>query len=156
MKDTGFHTNLIAPDERNERKTEIEIRKQELGDEINVRDAELDRLCAEYEEILDAEEEEESLKDRVALYDVPRETWVSLDRSSKSLFFFDHIDGMYSFCLTPMGDLIHVGATTMVRVHDLDLDTPERPDVTPVSHAEARTTGILRSTDVTPGEYRTS
>lgn len=61
----------------------------------------------------------------VKLYTVQRGTWISLDRDCNSLIFFDHIDGMFSLCYLPNGDIIHLGASTMVFVHDIPgLDKP--------------------------------
>lgn len=45
--------------------------------------------------------------DIVPLYSVPRNTYVLLDNE---YFFFDHIDGMYSFCLDMNNNIIHIPA----------------------------------------------
>ena len=64
---------------------------------------------------------------KVKLYEVDRETWISLSKDVQSLIFFDHIDGMYSYCVNQGGDLVHLSASTPVYVHpDLKLDSPER------------------------------
>lgn len=52
------------------------------------------------------------------LYDVPRNTWivVTLVDGSKLRLHFHHIDGMYSYCVTEKGDVVHVDATTDVEI----------------------------------------
>lgn len=62
------------------------------------------------------------------LYDVPRRSWVRVKESnpnhppgSKLIrkneeLFFDHIDGMYSYCKDINGELVHIGAWTEVEV----------------------------------------
>jgi hypothetical protein len=121
----------MANVERDDRKEANEIRRTYLGDRINLDEAELGRLNEEYEAIIDEEGEEAEEEGLVPLYDVPRGTWVSTNRDPLSLFFFDHIDGAYSYCLSLDGKLIHYGASTLVQVHDLALDSPARPAPTP-------------------------
>jgi hypothetical protein len=121
----------MANADRDVRKVTNEARRTYLGDRINVDSAELNRLVADYEDILDEEGEEAKEEGFVPLYDVSRGTWVSTTRDPLSLFFFDHIDGAYSYCLSLDGKLIHYGASTLVQVHDLALDSPARPAPTP-------------------------
>jgi hypothetical protein len=49
--------------------------------------------------------------DTVPLYSVPRKTYIKL---KDDYFFFDHIDGMYSFCLDMNNMVYHIMATTPV------------------------------------------
>lgn len=49
--------------------------------------------------------------DKVPLYSVPRNTYVKL---GDDYFFFDHLDGMYSFCLDMNNMIYHIMATTPV------------------------------------------
>jgi hypothetical protein len=50
------------------------------------------------------------------LYDVPRRQVVSLVEDRYTPFFFDHIDGMYSYCLDLAGNLMHPAAWSDVFV----------------------------------------
>ena len=50
------------------------------------------------------------------LYEVPRKTWVRLVNGD--LIFFDHIDGMYSYCKTQDGQVCHISASTEVIPQD--------------------------------------
>ena len=50
------------------------------------------------------------------LYDVPNKTWIKLPNGAR--FFFDHIDGMYSYCTTEDGKITHLAAWTEVEVCD--------------------------------------
>lgn len=63
------------------------------------------------------------------LYDVPRRTWVRPVQkvysppAAKGVvegddIFFDHIDGMYSFCKDKEGNLVHMAAWTEVNIID--------------------------------------
>lgn len=58
------------------------------------------------------------------LYNVPRSTWIVLSEDAKvtDMIYFDHIDGMYSYCLCPNGDLVHISANT--EVYPLDFSRP--------------------------------
>jgi hypothetical protein len=112
---------------RDARKGVNEARRVELNDTVNLAQAEISRLAEEHAAIQDEEDDERKAEGYIKLYDVPRETWVSLSRDPKTLFFFDHIDGMYSYCLCIDGTLQHIGASTHVLVHDLALDSPTRP-----------------------------
>jgi hypothetical protein len=49
----------------------------------------------------------------VKLYNVPRETWILV---GSERIFFDHIDGMYSYCLTVAGKVCHLAAWTEVEI----------------------------------------
>lgn len=47
------------------------------------------------------------------LYDIPRRSKILVDVSDGSSFvIFDHIDGMYSYCETEKGGILHLKATT--------------------------------------------
>lgn len=59
------------------------------------------------------------------LYDVPRKTWVKIVGETKvppagiiadkgERIFFDHIDGMYSYCTDEAGEIVHLAAWTEV------------------------------------------
>ncbi len=50
------------------------------------------------------------------LYEVPRNTRVYL--SDGTPINFEHIDGMYSYCTTTQGDVVHIGASTEVTLED--------------------------------------
>lgn len=65
------------------------------------------------------------------LYDLPRYSYVKiLDEKVKQpianypikeendIIFFDHIDGMYSFCVDNEGNIIHLAAWTEVEIVD--------------------------------------
>lgn len=114
-----------------DRKKEIEQRREALNDRINLAHAERVSLGIEYDEILDAEElhDEEGL---VKLSDVPNKTWISLTKDPTTLIYFDHPDGMYSYCVSPLGQLTHINLGSRVYVHEeLDLEAPVFPALTP-------------------------
>ena len=60
------------------------------------------------------------------LYDMPRKVWVELlddkvtippaSQDPGKIVFFDHVDGMYSFCVTPDDEIVHPAAWTKARV----------------------------------------
>lgn len=61
------------------------------------------------------------------LYDVPRKTWViplddvKVPPSAPNVsvcepIFFDHIDGMYSYCKNIHGQVVHMAAWTEVTI----------------------------------------
>jgi hypothetical protein len=63
------------------------------------------------------------------LYNVPRQTHVRIVGEDKvppcakqvvtgEVVFFDHIDGMYSFCRDKDGEIVHLAAWTEVEVVD--------------------------------------
>jgi hypothetical protein len=53
------------------------------------------------------------------LYELPRNTYFTIDDDdSKEIFFLDHIDGMYSYCLDIDKNLCHFGASTEVTKHE--------------------------------------
>jgi hypothetical protein len=121
--------------DKDSRKAIIEARREELSDQIKANSIEFHQLANEYDEILDDEEKNEGL---TKLYDVPRGTWISLTKDASTLLFFDHLDGAYSYCLTPEGRLTHIGCGSEVYTYPaLDLECPPRPDPTP---GEFRTT----------------
>jgi len=49
------------------------------------------------------------------LFEVPRETWVKVLQNEK-LYFFDHLDGMYSYCLDENKEIAHLACWTEVEV----------------------------------------
>jgi len=53
------------------------------------------------------------------LYDLPRESYFTIDcDDTKEIFFFKHIDGMYSYCLDKKQNVIHLSASTEVTKHE--------------------------------------
>ena len=50
------------------------------------------------------------------LYSMPRKTWVVTPEGHE--FFFDHIDGMYSYCKDKDGNIVHYAAWTPVKPID--------------------------------------
>lgn len=48
------------------------------------------------------------------LYDVPRNTRILVD--GEWVVNFHHIDGMYSYCTTDDGEVVHIGAWTDVEI----------------------------------------
>ena len=48
------------------------------------------------------------------LYNIPRETWVETPEGHR--FFFDHIDGMYSYCKEVGGGISHYSASMKVYI----------------------------------------
>ncbi len=71
------------------------------------------------------------------LYDVPRETWVRIlmenplvppsapELAKEQVVFFDHLDGMYSFCKDTSGRLVHLNASAEVALateQEIELD----------------------------------
>ena len=61
------------------------------------------------------------------LYNVPNKTWVKVLEDAKvppvapkvkqeTIIFFDHIDGMYSYCLTESEEVVHLAAWTEVEI----------------------------------------
>lgn len=60
----------------------------------------------------------------VKLYEVPNKTkiWVKSKLSPEGWeeLFFDHPDGMYSFCTDKYGNVVHVGMACEVGVKDED------------------------------------
>lgn len=52
------------------------------------------------------------------LYDVPRKTFVKT--SNGDVYFFDHIDGMYSYCNNEQNQVVHLAAWTEVDIVDGD------------------------------------
>jgi hypothetical protein len=53
----------------------------------------------------------------VKLYDVPRNTLVFVPDLDEYIWF-DHIDGMYSFCKDMDGNIRHLAAWTEVEIDD--------------------------------------
>jgi hypothetical protein len=53
------------------------------------------------------------------LYDLPRNTYFTLvGDDSKEIFFFERIDGMYSFCRASSNQAVHFSATAEVELLD--------------------------------------
>lgn len=61
------------------------------------------------------------------LYEVPNKTWVRIAEpvrvpyrlpplSANDLLFFDHLDGMYSYCLDLHSNVVHPAAWTEVEI----------------------------------------
>ena len=51
------------------------------------------------------------------LYDVPRHNHVKiLDSEDDEVYYFDHIDGMYSYCLNSKKEIVHLAAFTEVEI----------------------------------------
>jgi len=49
------------------------------------------------------------------LYELPRDSYFTIkDDETKEMFFFKHIDGMYSYCLNMKNEVIHFAAWTEV------------------------------------------
>lgn len=46
----------------------------------------------------------------VKLHDVPRQSLVSCTSAESNPFWFDHLDGMYSFCKTLQNEVFHLAA----------------------------------------------
>lgn len=51
------------------------------------------------------------------LYNIPRRTWVERTEDGHR-FFFDHIDGMYSFCKEVGGGISHYSASMKVKISE--------------------------------------
>ena len=47
------------------------------------------------------------------LYKVPNKSWIILKGEK---YFFDHIDGMYSYCTDEDGNVVHLAAFTDVEL----------------------------------------
>jgi len=53
------------------------------------------------------------------LYNLPQESYFTADHDEyKEVFFFKHIDGMYSYCLDKEGKVIHFDASMEVTKHE--------------------------------------
>ena len=53
------------------------------------------------------------------LYVVPRNTRIKIvGEFTGEEFLFHHIDGMYSYCTTQSGDVVHISASTDVEIVD--------------------------------------
>ncbi len=48
------------------------------------------------------------------LYNIPRNTWVETNDGHR--FYFDHIDGMYSYCKEVGGGISHYSASMKVKI----------------------------------------
>lgn len=48
------------------------------------------------------------------LYNIPRKSWVETKDGHK--FFFDHVDGMYSYCREIGGGISHYSANMKVKI----------------------------------------
>lgn len=57
------------------------------------------------------------------LHQVPNCTWVELQINGLPHIFFDHIDGMYSYCKDIDGHVCHFTAWTLVRIVDEPKDS---------------------------------
>lgn len=75
------------------------------------------------------------------LYDVPRESFVMImddevklpignapEQEKLNVIYFDHVDGMYSFCFDREGNLIHPAAWTEVEIVDKEVFGFELPN----------------------------
>ena len=51
------------------------------------------------------------------LYEVPPRTWIKI---AGEKIFFDHLDGMYSYCLDEGGNVVHINANAEVEVIEND------------------------------------
>ncbi len=51
------------------------------------------------------------------LFEVPNKTYVKVGTDT---YFFDHIDGMYSYCKTMSGETIHLYAGSEVTISELN------------------------------------
>jgi hypothetical protein len=62
------------------------------------------------------------------LYEIPRGSLVRLAEPSEAdlKIWFGHIDGMYSFCKTLQGDVVHLAAWTPVEVLEKDAEEPKK------------------------------
>lgn len=47
------------------------------------------------------------------LYEVPAKTWIRVDGER---IFFDHLDGMYSYCLDEGGNRVHIAGFAEVEL----------------------------------------
>jgi len=55
----------------------------------------------------------------VRLYNCPRQSYIKIDSDSTgTVYFFDHLDGMYSFCRDQYGNIVHLAAYIDVIVVD--------------------------------------
>ena len=53
------------------------------------------------------------------LYECPRKSYIKIDHdSSQTIYLFDHLDGMYSYCIDKYGNIIHLAAYIDVTVVD--------------------------------------
>jgi hypothetical protein len=53
------------------------------------------------------------------LYELPNFTYFTIKGDkSKSEFFLDHIDGMYSVCFNRFQDTVHINANTEVEANE--------------------------------------
>jgi hypothetical protein len=132
--------------QRDIRKAFIDERRGELRDQISLAQAETANLAEQWEEIIDEEHDEltaEQDPDLVKLMDVSNGTWISFTKDAATLIYFDHPDGMYSYCLNINGVVAHVSLGSMVYEYPgLDLDSPPRPDPTP---GQFRTSPLLHN-----------
>ena len=51
------------------------------------------------------------------LYEVKPKSWIKI---AGEKIFFDHLDGMYSYCLDEGGNVVHINASAEVEVIDKD------------------------------------
>lgn len=50
-------------------------------------------------------------QDPIPLYSVPNKSYVQVGDVT---LFFDHIDGMYSYCMTAANEVVHLSASAIV------------------------------------------
>ena len=75
------------------------------------------------------------------LHKAPARTWVRILGDNMNpparttteigdIIWFNHLDGMYSYCLTEQGDVVHLVAWTNVEVIEdmIDVPKPKRKD----------------------------
>ena len=53
------------------------------------------------------------------LYEIPKQSKIYEEVSDGSEYFvFDHLDGMYSYCVSEKGEVVHLGASTELVEHE--------------------------------------
>ena len=68
---------------------------------------------------------------KMKLYELPRYSYFSVDsgvllnHADDPVYYFDHIDGMYSYCVDAYSKVVHFSASTPVRI----VSNPENIDI---------------------------